>query len=74
VGKDSADEAGVAHITLAAVLELILQEYHLTPEYVLDHWTSDMLELVMRKRADRMERVRAELEQDNSKKYTDQVF
>jgi hypothetical protein len=52
VGEDSTDAEdgdGPASVDFAGVLEFTMSEWHVTPEYILDNWTDDMLKLMVRR-------------------------
>jgi hypothetical protein len=40
--------------SIGEICELILAEYHLPPEYILENWTEDKLALMLRKRNERV--------------------
>lgn len=52
-GDRDAEVAGIS-LSLAGRFELILFEWHLTPEYILDNWTDEQFELLCEKRNERM--------------------
>ena len=58
MGEDPTDtESGEGSATvenLASVLEFALAEWSRDPEWILDHWTDDMLSLMIRKHNERL--------------------
>ena len=58
MGEDPTDtESGEGSATvenLASVLEFALAEWSRDPDWILDHWTDDMLSLMVRKHNERL--------------------
>ncbi len=47
------------------MFELLLTEWHLTPEYIIDNWTDEKLLVMVEKRTERIEREAAAMRGDD---------
>jgi hypothetical protein len=58
VGDGGGDESGEP-LSIGAAFELALVEWHLSPEYLNENWTEELLALMFQKRNERIERAQA---------------
>lgn len=51
-----AEPAEGAKLTIGGALEFLMSEWHIAPDYIVNHWTDELLDLMIEKLAERKER------------------